>query len=217
MIKKIPKNIKAIIFDMDGVLVDSIPYHKEAWLSFLKKHNIILAPEDFLAQNHGNIDDMIHRFFGHDLPEAQVKALGQNREEMYSNLYKGKVKEIEGLTNFLTKMSEINMLASLATMGTAQNVDFILESLKIRRFFHSITNGFEVEIGKPNPEIYQLALDKLGLNNSDCIVIEDSTGGITAARGAGIDVIGVTTSHTEDELIANGCIAAISNFNELNL
>lgn len=217
MNKLIPKKIKAIIFDMDGTLVDNIPFHREAWISFLKKHGIILAPEDFLKQDHGNIYDMIRHFFGQDLSDKNVKALGHEREKTYRDLYRPSIHEIPGLTGFLTKMRDKNLIASLATMSDAPSIDLVLDELKIRTFFHSITNGHEIQRGKPDPEIYQIALEKLALKNTDCIVIEDSIGGITSARRAGIEVIGITTSHTENELIGNGCFSAISNFHELNL
>ncbi len=217
MNKTIGKKIKAIIFDMDGTLVDSIPFHREVWISFLKKHGIILAPEDFLKQDHGNIYDMIRHFFGQDIPDEKVKDLGQEREKTYRDLYRHNIHEISGLTSFLTKMSDKNLIASLATMSDIPSIDLVLDELNIRKFFHSITNGHEIYRGKPDAEIYNLALKKLALKNSDCVVIEDSIGGVTSARQAGIEVIGITTSHTKNELIANGCFSTISNFDELIL
>ena len=217
MSKLMTKNVKAIIFDMDGTLVDNIPFHREAWISFLKKHNIILAPEDFLKQDHGNIYEMIRHFFGRDLPYEKVKVLGQEREKAYRDLYRNNIKEIDGVTVFLKKMSEMKIKASLATMSDTPSIDLVLNELNIRKFFHSITNGHEIQKGKPDAEIYNLALKKLGLKNTDCLIIEDSIGGITSARRAGIEVIGITTSHAEDELIANGCFSVISNFHDLIL
>jgi len=209
------KEIKAIIFDMDGTLVDNIPFHIEAWLSFLKKYNIILTAEDLLAQNKGNIDEMIRHFFGQGLPYEKVKDLGQEREKMYRDLYRHHVKEIEGLTGLLIKMCEMNIKASLATMSDTPNINLVLDTLNIRKYFHSITGGLEIQRGKPDAEIYELALKKLGLKNTDCLVVEDSIGGITSARLAGIEVIGIPTSHSKNELITHGCISTISNFLQL--
>ncbi len=217
MSKLTTKNLKAIIFDMDGTLVDNIPFHREAWLTFLKENNIVLAPEDFLKQDHGNVYEMIRHFFGRDLPYEKVKVLGQGREKTYRDLYRNNIQEIDGLKVLLKKMSEMNIKASLATMSDTPQIDLVLNKLNIRNYFHSITNGFEIQKGKPDAEIYNLALKKLGLKNTECLVIEDSIGGITSARRAGIEVIGITTSHTKDELIANGCVSTISNFHDLIL
>lgn len=209
--------IKAIIFDMDGTLVDSIPFHKDAWLLFLKKHGIILAPEEFQAQNHGNIDEMIRRFFGKDLEEDKVKELGQEKERTYRAMYKSHIKEIQGLTDLLNKMNNQHIVAALATMGDMPNIDFVLDEINIRPYFSSITGGHEIVRGKPDSEIFNLALAKLNLKTTECIVIEDSLGGVISALNAGIRVVGITTSHSHEELQSNGCFYTISNFDELDL
>jgi beta-phosphoglucomutase len=208
---------KAIIFDMDGTLVNNIPFHKEAWLVFLKKHNIQLNPKEFEAQNHGNIEEMIRRFFRQNLQDEKVKELGQEKEKTYRDSYRSHIHEISGLTNLLNRMNDLEIHASLATMGDTPNIDFVLDALSIRKFFHSVTGGHEIKRGKPDAEIFILALKKLGLNSADCTVIEDSVDGIISAREAGINVIGITTSHSEDELKANGCYHVISDFHELQL
>lgn len=214
---KNPAKIKAIIFDMDGTLVDNIPFHKEAWLLFLKKHNIPLESEQFNAQNHGNIEEMIKRFFGQDTPDTKVKELGQEKERIYRDLYKNQIKEIPGLTDCLKSMENQSIKAALATMGDTPNIDFILDTLKIRHFFHSITGGHEIIKGKPDAEIFELCLKKLDLRSKDCIVIEDSPDGVLSARQAGIKVVGITTSQTEEEMKKHGCFYTISNFDQLDL
>ncbi|HAQ20220.1 MAG TPA: HAD family phosphatase [Prolixibacteraceae bacterium] len=208
---------KAIIFDMDGTLVDSIPFHKEAWLLFLKKHDINLDPDQFQAQNHGNLGEMIRRFFGHDISDEKAGELGQEKEIIYRDLYKKHIKEIDGLTDLLNTMKKRNIKASLATMGDTPNIDFILDELKIRHFFHSITGGHQIVRGKPDAEIFKLALKKLNFKSTECIVIEDSLGGVYSAIKAGLKVIGITTSHSADELKQNGCFYTISDFKELDL
>lgn len=217
MAKPIIKDKRAVIFDMDGTLVDNIPFHREAWISFLKKHNIDLNPGEFLAKDRGNINDMIRSFFGLELTDDRVRELGQNREKIYRDLYKNNIEEIEGLTVLLKNLREMDILASLATMSAKPSIDLVIDELNIRDFFHSITNGLEIRRGKPDPEIYELALEKLGLRNEECVVIEDSIGGVISAGKSGIDVIGITTSHLADELMDKGCYATISNFNDLIL
>lgn len=208
---------KAVIFDMDGTLVDNISFHKHAWLLFLKKHNIILDPDQFQAQNHGNIDEMIRRFFGQDLSDDKVKELGQEKERTYRDIYRSHIKEIHGLTNFLNIMKSMNIIAALATMGDMPNINFILDELNVRPYFFSITGGHEIVKGKPDSEIFDLSLAKLNLKNTDCIVVEDSIGGVVSALNAGIRVVGITTSHTHEELKSKGCFYTISNFDELDL
>jgi beta-phosphoglucomutase len=207
--------VKAIIFDMDGTLVDNMPFHMEAWLLFLKQHDILLKPEEFHAQNRGNIDEITRRFFGQNMPDEKVKELGQEKERIYRRLYRNHIKEIKGLTDFLIKLKEQGIQAALATMGDMPNIDFILDELGIRRFFCSITGGHEIVRGKPDPQIFELVLKKLNLINKECLVIEDSLGGIKSALNAGIEVIGITSSHSAEELMRNGCFCTISDFTDL--
>lgn len=208
------KHKKAVIFDMDGTIADSIPFHKKAWLTFLRNHGIQLAPEAFQAQNHGNIDEMIRRFFGDNIPDEQLKLLGQEKEQIYRDSYKEYLKEIEGLTLFLQKLKASGFGISLATMGDTPNINFILEGLGIKEYFQTITGGHEVVRGKPDAEIFNIALGKLKLKKEDCIVIEDSLGGVISSLQAGIDVIGITTSHSSEELMKKGCIFTIGDFHD---
>lgn len=206
---------KAVIFDMDGTLVDSIPYHKIAWLRFLRNHGIHLDEQSFHAQNHGTIEEMMFRFFGLSLTHSQLVKFSEEKERTYRELYLPQIKEVEGLTNFLESIFLREVRIGLATMGDQNNVDFTLDSLGIRRFFHSTKGGHEVKKGKPDPEIYELALSKIGMKAYDCLAFEDSIGGVRSAISAGISVIGITTTHTREELLDFGCVRAVDSFREL--
>jgi beta-phosphoglucomutase len=209
--------LKAVLFDMDGTLVDSIPFHQSSWVAFLKKHGILLDPEQFQAQNHGNIDTMIKHFFGTEINSERVVQLGNEKEELYRDSYRKHIHEIDGLTGFLSILKKQKIQVALATMGDATNIDFILDSIRIRPFFQCISGGNEISKGKPDGEIYELTLKKINLKNTDCLVIEDSADGVRAARNAGIKVIGITSSLKADELIKHGCFHTISSYRELNL
>lgn len=206
---------KAILFDMDGTLVDSIPFHREAWLRFLESHGIHLRPDEFHAQNHGTIDEMIRRFFPAVQDSTALHALGQEKERMYREIYKPHIHEVPGLSPFLSKIQALGIQAHLATMGDKPNIDFILDALGIRSFFSSITGAEEVNKGKPNPEVFLRSIEKAGVPASDCWVLEDSKGGILAGKSAGCLVIGITTSHNAEELISYGADWTVENFLEL--
>ncbi|MDF2157308.1 HAD family phosphatase [Algoriphagus sp. CAU 1675] len=207
-------NVKALIFDMDGTLVDNIPYHLEAWLHFLSDHGIHLLPEEFHAQNHGTIDEMIARFFPHVMSEEKIIELGTEKEDIYRRIYKPHLKEVKGLSGFLETMKSKKLSLHLATMGDEVNINFTLEGLGILELFDSITGGHEVKHGKPHPEIFEKALKKSHVRPEECLVFEDSGGGIRAAKAAGLTVVGITTSHTKQELMEMGCDEVISDFDE---
>jgi beta-phosphoglucomutase len=206
---------QAIFFDMDGTLVDSIPFHQEAWLSFLSRHGIHLRPEDFHAQNHGTLPEMIQRFFPHVTSGEKRLELGEEKEITFRRIYGPELKEIEGLTPFLDFLSQSGKSIHLATMGDQNNIDFTLDGLEIRHFFDTITGGHEVLKGKPDPEIFLKTLQKSGVKAEHALVFEDSGGGIRSAKAAGLKVVGIATTHTKKELLELGCIAAFSDFVEV--
>ena len=208
-------HFKAVIFDMDGTLVDSIPFHKEAWLRFLRNHEIYSDAESFHAENHGTIEEMMFRFFGSGLSKSQLFQFSEEKERIYREIYRPRIKEVEGLTNFLESIFLRKVRIGLATMGDQSNIDFTLDSLGVRRFFHSTTGGHEVKKGKPDPEIYELALRKVGMKASDCLAFEDSIGGVRSAISAGIKVFGITSTHTREELLDYGCARALDSFSDL--
>ena len=211
------KNIKAILFDMDGTLVDSIPFHQEAWLRFLGNHGIHLRPEDFHAQNHGTLPEMIRRFFPHVESREKRIDLGEEKEATYRHMYKPYLKEIAGLTSFLKFLNSQKISCHLATMGDQNNIDFTLKGLEISEYFETITGGHEVFKGKPDPEIFIKSMEKSGVKASEALVFEDSGGGIRSAKAAGLKVVGIATSHSKKELLEMGCEAAFSDFNEVRV
>ncbi|ALR31564.1 MULTISPECIES: HAD family phosphatase [Chryseobacterium] len=210
-------NEKAIIFDMDGTLVDNIRYHEESWLIFLKEHGIDMEPDNFAAQNHGTMDEMIIRFFGEGLSGGRVQELGLKKEETYQNLYQKHIREVNGLTPFLQKLAQKNIKTGLATMGIPSSIDFILNSLNIRNYFHEITGGIEVTKGKPHPEIFLKTLEKLNVDGKEAVAVEDSVGGIKAAKNAGLKVVGIATTHSKEEMMDNGCFHVINDYSEIEI
>ncbi|CAA7390267.1 HAD family hydrolase [Chryseobacterium fistulae] len=208
---------KAIIFDMDGTLVDNIPYHEDSWILFLKEYGINIEPEHFASQNHGTLNEMIVRFFGSDISKEKMYDLGLKKEDAYQNLYRNHIKEVNGLTYFLQKLNQKQKKVGLATMGIPSSIDFILNGLHIKRFFQQITGGVEVVKGKPDPEIFLKTLEKLQIEGKDSIAVEASIGGIKAALAAGIKVMGITTTHSKEELLDNGCFQVIDDYSHIEI
>ncbi len=209
------RNIQAIFFDMDGTLVDSIPFHQRAWLRFLDIYGIPLKPEEFNTQNHGTIHEMVRRFFPYvDSKERQLE-LGEEKEVLFRTIYQPHLEEIVGLTHFLEHLQSLGISRHLSTMGDQNNIDFTLDGLGIRHFFDTITGGHEVLKGKPDPEIFLRSLEKAGVEPKQALAFEDSGGGIRAARAAGLRVIGIASTHSKKELVEMACEAAYTNFLEI--
>jgi beta-phosphoglucomutase len=195
------KNLKAVLFDMDGVIVDNLPYHVNAWLLFCERKNIPLTRELFYKELNGmNSKDTFDYFYQREMSSEELSALEEEKELIYRNFYQNFRKPAEGLMVFLEELKSAGILCALATSAGQGNIDFIVDGLGIRDYFQTIVGGGEVKKGKPDPEIYLKAADQLGVNYADCWVIEDSLQGIKSGHSAGMNVVGITTSHTKEEL-----------------
>lgn len=194
-------SIGAILFDMDGVVVDNLPYHVDAWLLFCQRHQIPLTREIFYKELNGmNSKDTFEWFYKRDLELEEVAVLEQEKELLYRDFYGPYRKPALGLLNFLEEIRANGIKTALATSAGQGNIDFILDGLGIRNQFDAVIGGAEVKKGKPHPEIYLRAAELVGVEPSACWVIEDSLQGIAAGLSAGMKVVGFTTSHAAEEL-----------------
>ncbi|NNF75105.1 MAG: HAD family phosphatase [Flavobacteriaceae bacterium] len=208
---------RAVIFDMDGTIVDNMDVHIDTWLIYLEQHKIDLTREAFLKLNHGNLTEIISRVFQLDKSDPRVMELGQAKEQFYRDTYRGNIVEIPGLTNTLRHLKAQNISCGLATMGDTPNIDLVVDALEIRSFFDSIIGGHQVSKGKPDPQIFLSVLRDLDRIPDDCLVVEDSVSGVKAALNAGIKVVGITTSHSREELLDHGCIETISDYSVFDI
>lgn len=196
----IVKNFKAVIFDMDGTLVDNMHYHQAAWMQFLERYGMDITEEEFNRKNHGIITEIVPRFFDRRLEPEEIIKLGAEKESLYRVLYQPYLKPIEGLVSFLNTLKENDIKVGLATAADRPNIDFTLGGLQIWDFFSAITGGEEVTYGKPDPEVYNTTARKLGVEPKDCLVVEDSVPGIKSGLAAAMQVMAITTTHPPGEL-----------------
>ena len=201
-------SFKAVLFDMDGVIVDNLPYHVEAWLLFCERNGISLTKEIFYKELNGmNSKDTFEWFYKKEMTRAEVEVLEEEKELLYREFYAEHRKPAEGLLTFLDELRSRGIKTALATSAGPGNIDFIVDGLGIRNQFDAIIGGAEVTKGKPDPEIYLKAAALVGVAPEDCWVIEDSLQGIASGLAAGARVVGITTSHKAQELAHTQFIA----------
>ena len=206
----------AIIFDMDGVLVDSNPFHKKALIEFCQSHGYNLTEEELRARIYGRTNkDWITNLFNGKVTGEDLKKYADEKEALFRRLYKGSVKPVDGLIGFLEHLVDKNVTRAIATSAPRANVDFTLEETHIGKYFTTILDDSYVENGKPDPEIYLKTAAAIKYDPKNCVVIEDSISGVLSARSAGAKVIGITTTHTSEELSNTDLV--IDNFNTLNI
>lgn len=201
--------MKAVLFDMDGVVVDNLPYHVDAWLLFCERHGIPLTREVFYRELNGmNSKDTFEWFYKREMTREEIEVLEEEKEILYRGFYRDHLKPVNGLLVFLKLLRSQGIKTALATSAGPGNIDFIVDGLGIRDQFDAIIGGAEVKKGKPDPEIYLKAAAMVQVDPADCWVIEDSLQGISSGLNAGMQVVGITTSHTASELAHTQLIAA---------
>ena len=192
---------KAVLFDMDGVVIDNLPYHVDAWLLYCERHGIHLTREIFYKDLNGlNSKDTFEWLLKRKISQEEINEFEEEKELIYRGFYKPFLAPAPGLMDFLTLLKAYGIKAALGTSAGHGNIDFILDGLGIRSNFDAVIGGAEVTKGKPNPEIYVRAAGMINVSPENCWVIEDSLQGIEAGLSAGMKVVGITTSHTSEEL-----------------
>ena len=220
MTPKTENLILGIILDMDGVIIDSNPYHKIAWTNFFNKRNVEvndLIFRDLIFGTSGG--EAISTLLNCQFSKDELTAFCEEIDADYRWIVResATIEPVLGLVRFLeTAVHEKHKIA-IATSAPTRNVDLILQKLNLRNYFDLIIDKSLIINGKPDPEIYLKAVQGLGIVKENCVVFEDSISGIISAKKAGIVVIGVTTSHPATELIEAGAILTIDDFTEISL
>jgi beta-phosphoglucomutase len=192
--------VVAVIFDMDGVIVDSNPFHKISLKRFCKKYGYDLNEEQLREKIYGRTNkDWLVNVFG-DLDTKQIHDYADEKEALFRELYKNDIKAVDGLIDFLKLLDQQKIPKAIATSAPRANVDFTLEKTATGKFFPVILDDSFVSKGKPHPEIYLKTAAALNMRPEDCIVFEDSLSGVKAGKSAGCRVVGITTTHTREEL-----------------
>jgi beta-phosphoglucomutase family hydrolase len=192
--------IKAVIFDMDGVVVNNHEYHFKAWMNFAEKYGFELNEEIYKDQFNGKTNKDLFRMIFDDPTDEEIAAYGEEKESMYRELYYDDLAPHKGLLDFLSALKRGRYKIALATSAPTENVDWVLDNLQLRSWFDVIVDGTEVENGKPDPEIYTTVCTKLEVEPEYCVVFEDSLAGLESAREAGCCQVGIATSHEPWEL-----------------
>ena len=206
-------NLIALLFDMDGVIVDNHAYHLKSWLGFFEKHDIHMSEEEYKANVNGRrMENILPSLFGKDMTDEEIWEIGEEKEALYRELYRSHIKPVAGLVTFLGEIVSQGVPRTVSTSAPPSNVDFTLKYTGLRSYFPTIIDATMVTQGKPNPEVYLKSAKSLGVEPGRCIVFEDAVLGIQAGKNAGMKVVGVATTHTRDELEAQDTDLVIDDF-----
>ena len=208
--------IKGIIFDMDGTIVDSLPYHYEAWKIFFNENKVENFSEKLNEYKGGGTLDLMRTVYGNQYSKKELKKMSEDKEKIFRKIYKGEIKQILGFKKFLDELKSKDIMVGLASNAIRKNVSMIINELEIYDYFDSIICGDEVINGKPNPEMFNESIDRFNINKNDCLIFEDSIEGVEGAINSGIKAIGVTSSYSNKILMDAGATETIENYININ-
>ncbi len=203
-----PVEIAALIFDMDGVVIDSNPIHRMAWARHNQMHGV-RTTEAMQQRMYGKRNDEIVRdFLGQDLTDAEVAEHGAAKERLYREMVKPVIQQslVPGIGEFLKRHN--NLEIGMGTNAEPANVHLVLDLAGLSHYFRVIVDGQQVEKPKPHPDIYLRVAELLGVPSANCVVFEDSYSGVAAGRAAGMRVVGLQTTHQ----VLEGTALAIPDF-----
>jgi beta-phosphoglucomutase family hydrolase len=207
-------SFKAVIFDMDGTMIDNKDYHTKAWQIFLKKHGINLTQEEFDKRLAGKRNEPILKdLFQGKLTSEEIQKYAYEKEKLYRKLYGDFVKEVDGLKKLLEQIKELGKKIGVATNSPKENLEFIFDNLNLHNFFDATVWDEHISRGKPNPEIYLHIAKVLKVLPESCVVFEDTVTGVKAGKAANMKVVALLTGHSKEVLKEADYF--INNFTEI--
>jgi HAD superfamily hydrolase (TIGR01509 family) len=206
-----------ILWDMDGVLVDTGEWHYQTWKQILLERGIPLSYADFRGTFGMKNAEFLPRFLGHPLPPEEVDQIGREKEARFRQVARGQVKALPGVRTWLERFQAQGYAQAVASSAPPENIEMLMKDLDLQRYFRVLVSTANLP-GKPDPAVFVEAARQLALPPERCIVIEDSVPGVEAARRAGMKCIAVTNTHPAAELGAASLIVDhLDNFTEAQL
>ena len=191
----------AVIFDMDGVLVDSNPFHLQKWVELLHEHRIPCDREGLARvalgpRNHTTI----RHYFGDSLSEIEIHQLSEELEEKFRRQIRPHARPLPGLDSLIMELYQAKVPMAVASAGMRKNIEFMVDVLRLRPYFRYLISGEEVPHSKPDPEIYLKTAAALGVGPTECAAFEDSFVGVEAVKRAGMTCVAIASTFPVEEL-----------------
>jgi beta-phosphoglucomutase family hydrolase len=207
---------RAVIFDMDGTIVDNMRYHAEAWLKVAQKLGAQLTIERFEREFAGKKnEEIIPLLSGRTLTDAEVQAIAAEKEALYRAAYAPHIAPLAGFAELLAKLIQRGIPRVLATAAPRENREFIFDGLGLHASFDAVVGAEDVARGKPHPDIFLRAAQRVDVSPSECLVFEDALNGVAAGRAAGMDVVALLTTAPAELLKRAGAQWTIADYRAL--
>lgn len=190
---------KAVLWDLDGVVVDTGEFHYRAWAEVLAEAGLSFSRPFFQATFGMNNAGILKTLLGHEPPADQLKYISERKEERFRQIIHGQVRPLPGVVQALAWFKRHGFKQAIASSAPLANIDFLIDELGLRADFDAIISGFDLP-GKPAPDVFLLAAQRLAVAPIDCLVVEDAVAGVVGAKHAGMKCLAVTTTNPIEKL-----------------
>ncbi|XUX00106.1 MAG: tRNA (adenosine(37)-N6)-threonylcarbamoyltransferase complex dimerization subunit type 1 TsaB [Dehalogenimonas sp.] len=204
---KVPRDMsgvpgRGVIWDLDGVIIDSADLHFQAWHETLARHGVSMDREQFEQGFGQRNDDIIVGIIRQPMSADEIAVIGKEKEADYRRLVQGHARFFPGVLELMSSLKEGGFKQAVASSAPADNLKLVIAEMRLEPFISATVDASGVSRGKPDPEVFLKAAEKLGLSPKACLVIEDAVAGVEAAKRGGMAVVAVTNTHPREKLAA---------------
>lgn len=209
------KNYKALLFDLNGTMIDDMGYHIKAWYRILNELGANLSMERVKEECYGKNHELLERVFPGRFSQEEKDKLSIEKEKQYQSEFRPHLQLIDGLDAILEKAKASGIKMAIGSAAIMFNIAFVIDGLNIRHYFDALVSADDVKKSKPDPETWLLCAERLNVSPADCLVFEDAPKGVESAANAGMDTIVITTMHEPHEFNQyKNVIGFINNYND---
>ena len=206
---------RAVIFDVDGVLVDSWDAHFRSWRDVLREHGLDMSEDEFGRTFGRTSREIIRSFWGDEVDDATARAIDDRKEALYRDLVREAFPAMDGAVALIDALGAAGFVLGVGSSAPPENVALSLEGLDRREAFGAIVTGRDVTRGKPDPQVFQLAAERLGVAPRQCAVIEDAPAGVRAAAAAGMANVALLGTAPRETLLEAGASLTVESLRAL--
>jgi beta-phosphoglucomutase family hydrolase len=190
---------KAFLFDLNGTMINDMPYHIKAWYRILNEMGANISMARTKEECYGKNQELLERIFPGRFSDEEKNRMSLEKEKQYQKEFRPHLQLIKGLDVLLERSKTAGVKMAIGSAAILFNIDFVIDGLHIRPYFDAIVSADDVKYSKPDPETYIKCAHQLGIDPKDCLVFEDAPKGAESAQNAGMDCLVITTLHQREE------------------
>lgn len=209
---------EAFLFDLNGTMIDDMPFHIRAWHRILNDLGANISLDQTRRECYGKNHELLERIFPGRFSREEKNKMSLEKEKQYQEEFKPHLRLLPGLKNFFKKSHDAGIKMAIGSAAITFNIDFVLDNLVIRKYFDAIVSADDVHKSKPDPETYLLCSKKLNLEPEGCLVFEDAPKGVESALNANMNAYVITSLHAKEEFSAYENVIGFSkDYSDLSL